>query len=189
MTIERRETIMSTRSRITRSEKNRNAIAGIQKHLSKNPTVILDGVALAPADIIATLQNATDTADAVSAPKAAFHKAVADAKTAATASDALHLALKTYVVSQFKTAPAVLADFGFAPPRRRAPDVSTKAGAIAKSAATRAARHTMGVRQRDEVTGHVVGITVTPVIAEPTAKPATEATATTPSGASPPHVA
>src|SRR6185312_17012292 len=71
------ETIMRPiRNRTNRAEKNRNAIAGIQKHLSTNPTVILDGVAYAPAEVIATLQKAVDTADAIAASKAAFHKAV-----------------------------------------------------------------------------------------------------------------
>ncbi len=64
---------------------------------------------------------------------------------------------------------AGLAAFGFNPAKSGKRTVSSKATAIAKNAATRQARHTMGSAQKLAIKGDVVGITVTPLIAAPPA--------------------
>jgi hypothetical protein len=48
-----------------------------------------------------------------------------------------------------------LGDFGFQNPTRKAPSEATKAAAVAKRAATRGARHTMGKRQKAQIKGEV----------------------------------
>ena len=115
--------------------------------------MVLDGVSYAPDDIVKALQGSIDAADATSAVTAQFHKTV-DAERAANATaDAVYAGLKTYVTSQFRTSPSALADFGITLPTRQVPDAATAATAVEKRQATRVARHTMGKRQKANVTG------------------------------------
>jgi hypothetical protein len=145
-------------------------IAGVQKHLSGASAVIVDGSSYTPAAIVKSLQGSIDSADATASATAAFHKATAAERAANTTGDGLYLGLRTYLVTQYKTQPDVLADFGITLGSRRVPDASTMATAVVKRAATRAARHTMGKRQKLAVTGTVS-----------TTAPATTATASQPS--------
>ena len=97
-------------------------------------------------------------------------KATPRAKVAAERADTPSLraftgALVAYVKATLGGSPEVLADFGIVPKARAPLTVEAKATAAAKRAATRAARHTMGTKQRKVVKGDVVGITVTPVTA------------------------
>jgi hypothetical protein len=136
-----------------RSDRNRKAIAGLRKHYASTPTMIFNGVSQATADVITGLQASIDAADATAAAAATFHKAVDAEKTANARGDAVYGGLKTFVTTQLKTSPDSMADFGFALPSRRTPDAATKADAVDKRSATRAARHTMGKRQKAKVTG------------------------------------
>ncbi len=69
--------------------------------------------------------------------------------------------LKTLVHSQLGSSESVLGDFGFSSPKRQTPDEATKAAAVGKRAATRAARHTMGKRQKAGIKG-AVSLATTP---------------------------
>jgi hypothetical protein len=158
-----------------RSDRNRKVIAGLRKHYASTPTMILDGVSHATADVVTAFQGTIDLADATAAAAATFHKAVSAERTARDTTDGLYGALKTVVISQFKTSPDTLADFGITLTSRRAPDVVTKAGAAEKGRATRAARHTMGKRQKAKVTGATASAGPAP------AGPAPAATAQPPS--------
>jgi hypothetical protein len=78
-----------------------------------------------------------------------------------------------------------LADFGLTPKKvPTPPTVEAKAAAAAKRASTRAARGTMGSKQKQDVKGDVTGVTVTPVTA-PTAKPVATSPAPAPATATP----
>ncbi|HEY4012235.1 MAG TPA: hypothetical protein VGM06_02770 [Polyangiaceae bacterium] len=140
-------------NRDTSINNNRQAIAGVQKHFSSTPTLSLDGTSMTPNDVIATFQAAIDAADAATAAEKTFHDAVA-AKRAAFVKSNVHLrALKTLVQNQLGSSHETLGDFGFSNPIRQVPDEDTKAAAVAKRAATRAARHTMGKRQKAPIKG------------------------------------
>jgi hypothetical protein len=77
----------------------------------------------------------------------------------------------------------VLADFGISLKQRGPLTVEEKTAAVAKRAATRAARHTMGPKQKLEVKGDVTGVVVTPVKApDPTVPAPTSPTAPATSG-------
>jgi hypothetical protein len=70
------------------------------------------------------------------------------------------------LLNQFALAPDTLAQFGVSlPPQPQTPSAATLADAVAKRAATRAARHTMGKRQRAGIKGQ-------PPVTSPTAAPA-----------------
>jgi hypothetical protein len=74
-------------------------------------------------------------------------------------------AFVSFVKAAFGTQPDVLADFGLHPKARAQLTVEKKTAAAVKRKATRAARHTMGSKQRKRVKGDVTGVTVTPVVA------------------------
>ncbi len=169
-------------------------IAGAKKHLTNVTQVTLAGQSLTPAQVVEKLQALVDLRTAVDAAKASTK-----AKLAAEATDAPALrtfmgAFATYVKAAHQNAPDVLADFGITTKARAPQTVEQKTAAAAKRAATRAARHTMGKKQRAKVQGDVTGVTVTPIAApkpttatspaSPTA-PATSGSAT--AGPATPH--
>jgi hypothetical protein len=144
---------------------NRQAIAGVQKHFATTPTLVLDGTPTTPKDVIATLQAAIDAIDAAGAAEKAFHDKVAAQHAALAKGDAVLKALKALVKNQLGSAEGVMGDFGFTTPKRKTPDEATKAAAVAKRAATRAARaarHTMGKRQKANVKGEAKPAPATP---------------------------
>src|SRR5579859_1006360 len=105
-----------------RADRNRKAIAGIRKHYASTPTMVLDGVPLATADVEKALQGSIDAADATGAATAVFHTTVEAERTANAKGDAVYGGLKAFVTTQFKASPDSMADFGFTPPSRRVPD-------------------------------------------------------------------
>jgi hypothetical protein len=160
---------MVTRSKSSRSDRNHLVIAGVKKHLANATSIIIGGTSYAPVDIEKIFQDPIDARDATATTTAAFHKAVAAEKAANAKGDALYRGLRKYLTNQYETQPDVLADFGIALQTKQVPDANTVAAAVAKRAATRTARHTMGKRQKQGVKG-----TVTPTA------PATSAAATAP---------
>jgi hypothetical protein len=74
-----------------------------------------------------------------------------------------------------------LADFGLKAPKVRVPlTPDEKAAAVAKGKATRAARHTMGAKQKKKVSG-----TVTTIVAAPSSAASPAATSTSTASAPP----
>ena len=160
-------------------------IAGVTKRFATGTQVSFAGGSFTPAQItsklqaLVTLRTDVDTA-----------KASTKAKLAAESADAPALrtfmsALVAYVKAVYGTQPDVLADFGLTPKApRTTPTIEDKAAAAAKRTATRAARHTMGSKQKPDVKGAVTGVTITPVsalqpvVATPPGVPSAGATST-----------
>ena len=159
-------------------------IAGVAKHLTTTTPVVILGSSFTPAEITAKLQSIVNLRTDVDAAKAATK-----AKLAAEATDMPSLrtfmsAFVTYVKAAYGASPDVLADFGIHPTTRAPLTVQQKAAAAAKRASTRAARHTMGTKQKSAVKGDVTGVIVTPVTA-PTAAPAGTGPAAAPASPTP----
>jgi hypothetical protein len=154
---------MNKRNKDTLINRIRQAIAGIQKHFAGTPTIVLDGVPTPPANVVATLTGATTAIDGATNAETAFHTAVAAQKAAITAAETTLADLKTLVVNQFGKKGAALGDFGFASGTRKAPSEATKALAVEKRAATRAARGTKGPRAKKAIKGQVAPAPATPV--------------------------
>ncbi len=117
----------------------------------------------------------------------ALRKSLADgvvnARTLGVKVNTTYQLLRSALIAQYgKSANAVLNDFGMTAPKAPGPKtVDAKATAAVKRSATRVARHTMGSVQKKGVTGNVVGINVTPVIAGPAVTtPAAELTTPAP---------
>jgi hypothetical protein len=140
-------------------------IAGAAKHLAGVPQVTLLGSSYTPNDLTSKLQLLVDLRSAVDAAKA-----VAAAKVAAEAAQiqplrALTSAFVAYVRVTYGNSPDVLADFGLAPKAQAQVSPETQVIAAAKRKATRAARHTMGPKQKAGIKGDVTGVVMTPVTA------------------------
>ena len=144
-------------------------VAGTTKHFSNVSTLAFGNGSLTPAQVEAFLQTLIDLRTAVEGAQA-----VAKAKIVAEAAQAPSLrsqmaAYVAFVKATFGASPDVLADFGLKPRKTRTPlTIDQMAAAAAKRTATRAARHTMGSKQRKDVKGTITTI-VTP---QPTAAPA-----------------
>jgi hypothetical protein len=134
-------------------DRDRKAIAGIQKHYANAPALVLNGVSYTPAEVEKVLQDQIDTADATGAAKVGFHKAVAAERAAGTTANGVFLALKSKVFNDFKTNPDAVGDFGLALPARRQPSPDKVVEAVKKREATREARHTMGPKKKAEIKG------------------------------------
>ncbi len=161
---------MNKPKKSSRSDRNRQAIAGLRKHYANGPSLAIDGVSYTPADIERILQDSIDAADATTAAAAAFHKAVAAEKAASAKGDPLYRGLRTLLIHQYKTAPNTLADFGITlQPKRQVPNAANVADAVVKRDATRKARHTMGKRQKADIKGQVAPNVPAPTQQQPIA--------------------
>ena len=174
-------------------------IAGTNKRLASTTQVLIAGSSFMPAQVIERLQAIVNLRSDVDVAKASTKAKLATEKADMPALRAFMDAFVTFVKAAFSSQPDALADFGLHPKARTPLTVEQKTAAAAKRKATRAARNTMGSKQKKSVKGDVTGVTVTPVTAPkppaaaPTSPnaPATSAgpTATTaapaPSGATP----
>jgi hypothetical protein len=147
-------------------------IAGIAKHYASTSSLMVDGASHTPAQLMASLQALVDMRKTVDDARAALMTRIETEKAQAPAARKLIAALVIVVKGSFGNSPDVLADFGVTPKKAPTPlTVEQKAAAAAKRSATRAARHTMGTKQRKGVKGQVTGISITTHTASPPAAP------------------
>jgi hypothetical protein len=139
--------------------RNRQMIAGVQKHYGPNDTILVDGVLQKQTDVVAKLQAPITASDVTASNEAAFHKAVADEDAADKAADVAYQGLKSYFLSVHKTEATTLADYGLTVTVRRVPTAATKAAAAAKRKATLAARGVTGTRKRAAITAPATAVT------------------------------
>ena len=125
--------------------------------------------------LLVTLRQAVDAAEAVAKAKLAAEGAQAPALLS------LMAALVQFVKLSFSGSPDVLADFGLKPKKARTPmTAEQKAAANAKRKATREARGITTKAAKKAKTGNVVGVTITPVVAPVAANPSPAAVVTQP---------
>ena len=149
------------RSKIVRAAAK--LLEGTHKHLGTGAQVMLLGGTMTPAEVAARLQRLVDLRAAVDASKALTK---ANLMTEQAEAPALQTFVSTYLhflKAAYGTQPDVLADFGISVRDRTPPTIETQLVAVAKRAATRVARNTMGPRQRLKVKGDVTGVAITPV--------------------------
>jgi hypothetical protein len=130
--------------------------AGVAKHFANVTSVTLGGVEYALADLQALVQSNLDAMSASVKAKAAWRTQVQAERDSRAAVDPVVRLLKAYVVAHFGDGQAsgtALEDFGMKPRRMPQASLATKVGATGKAKATRAARHTMGPKQKLEITG------------------------------------
>jgi len=137
-------------------------IAGSEKHFMNVAQVTVRGSSVTPAQIVSELQSLVSLRADVDASKASTKAKIANEATQMPALRAFMSAFVSVVNGAFGSSPDVLADFGITR-KSRAPLTLEEKAAAAKRASTRAARHTMGSKQKQAVIGDVTGVVVTPV--------------------------
>jgi hypothetical protein len=144
---------MGTANRLNRLASDQKLIAGVQQHQAQFASVSVDGQVLTSANIVALLQGRVDAVKAVENAEAALLAAYKVERDGRVESSTFRSALVRLIVGMFLSSPDTLAAFGLSAPKVGTKSVKTKAKAIAKSKATREARHTMGKNQKLEITG------------------------------------
>ena len=160
-------------NRIEQQTGDQKLIDGLKKHEPTLSSLFIGGTSLKTADVIGILQARIDAASTAVSSRATWQTDVkADhdgrAKTKTFVSG-LRQALQVAFVGQIDA----LADFGLKPRKVRVTTPEQKALASAKAKATRAARHTMGPKQKAQIKGTVPAPATTPEPAPtaPTAPP------------------
>jgi hypothetical protein len=152
---------MATKSRINRTtQQNRDQklIDGLTKYSSTVPSLIIGGVSYTTAAIIAVLQSRITDANAALTTRATWQSAVQADRDERTKTKTFVSGLRQALQVAFAGAIDQLADFGLTPRKPRAHQTpEQKAKAVAKAQATRAARHTMGSKQKAAIKGTVPG--------------------------------
>jgi hypothetical protein len=153
------EVIMATtsKSRAVNITRTQALIAGVQKHFGTTPTLI-DGTTYATADIVTKLQGQVNADHAVIAAKAAWQAAVKEDEDPEV--EAFITKLVQVIRIMYASSPAILGDFGVAPPKAHVVSAATRVLATAKAKATRTARHTLGSNQKKGIKGSVTTVTV-----------------------------
>jgi hypothetical protein len=131
-------------------------LAGTKKHFAKTTTLTFASEAITPAQIEASLQLLIDLRQDVDAAKAATRARINDEVSQAPPLLRRLMDFAAFVKVTFANSPDILADFGLKPNKARTPlTVEQRTMAVARTKATRAARHTMGTKQKKAVKGTV----------------------------------
>ena len=127
-------------------------IAGLQKH-QPNATIMIDGTVYTTPQLVQILEAlVADVAAAITA-KAIFLESARTAAANLEGRRPLVRDLKRNVQIMYGDTESTLADFGLGPRRPGLKTPEIHLAAAAKARATRAARHTMGKRQKAKITG------------------------------------
>jgi hypothetical protein len=156
------ETIMATQNNGTIIVDDCNTrIAGVKKYIDPNADIPVDGKLVKPADFIAVFQADIDAHNGVDTLQAQVKSSIASRKTKDADRRVYDKALKAYVANRFGADSTEAHAFGYPPPKAKKKTAETKAAAAKKAEATRAARHTMGSKQKVQLKGTAV-VDVTP---------------------------
>ena len=158
-------------------------MAGVNKHYATVAQVTIAGVNYTPAALVTALQAVAQMLIDVETAEASYKAKLAVASVHPGLIPVLVTDTTAFVRANVGATPDVLHDFGLAPRKPNTPlTAAQKAAAAEKRNATRAARHTMGSKQKKSVTGAVpAAATATPA----PAVPAPSAAASTSSAAVP----
>ncbi len=144
---------MANTNKPTVKTRNTGVMAGIDKDITA--PIKLGGTTYTPAELKAVFQAHNTAIDAASALHKQWSDSVQTMDAAAAKADSLFHLLRGALIAQYgPNANAALEAFGMTAPKPRGvKTVKTKAAAVDKTIATRAARHTMGPQQKKLVKG------------------------------------
>jgi hypothetical protein len=145
------------RSKVNKVAAALQMIDGIEKHLT-GTSLVLSGKTYTSVELVAVLQARVDAAKVTQVTRAAWQNAVVSERAKALETKTIVSDLEQALRTMFGQAIDTLADFGIAPRKRAVTDPATKVEAATRAKATRAARHTMGSKQKQDVKGTVVSI-------------------------------
>jgi hypothetical protein len=151
---------MTDTTKAARITRDQGLIAGINKRLT-TATLLIDGQVCNAAALAAPLTQRVTTGNVVLAQRAAL-VASTKADDTAVASTAVFVAATVEAVyAAFGNDAVALADFQLLPRKKPSMTPAQRLAASEKALATRAARHTMGPKQKLLVTGTAPAATAT----------------------------
>jgi hypothetical protein len=170
------------RSRIEQQTAVQSTIDGLTKHAQALPSIVIAGTTYPTSDLIAILQTRLDALNAAETARAAWQAAVQRDYAQRTGTKGILSGIRQATQVAFAGHIDVLADFGLVGRKPAVISPETRVAAAQKAKATRAARHTMGPKQKAAIKGDVTGVSVTPITAPaaPTVAPAPSATPASP---------
>jgi predicted Fe-Mo cluster-binding NifX family protein len=144
-------------NKTTALARNTKISEGVNKHFAKVKSLTVGGDEYTPKSLLAVLAAEDEASSAVDSTRAQLEAQVVTHRSAKVTAGALRSALKVYILGTYgKKAVQMLGDFGMSVPKAPgARTVDEKSKAVAKNLATRAARHTMGKKQKLRITGDV----------------------------------
>jgi hypothetical protein len=155
-------------SRTTQQADDQKLIDGLTKHASSLASLTIAGTPYSTTAFIAALEARIAAAKTTLATRATWQSAVKAELDERAKTKTLVSGLRQTLQLVFAGSIDTLADFGLRPRKPRTPlTPEQKAAAVAKATATRAARHTMGTKQKAKVRGAVPA--TAPVTAPPAA--------------------
>jgi len=141
---------------------DQTVIAGVDKHYVNVPSLALGGASYTPSELKSIFQGEIDLEKELEDARAKVRQLMQAATTTRAKARALRTLLMTYVMTTAGPAAAqTLLDFGIKPKPSK-PALDTKVKAKVQRQATRAARHTMGTKQKQSIKGSVPTPTATP---------------------------
>jgi hypothetical protein len=143
------------RNRIDQTTAEQTLIDGLRKHAAELPSMVISGTTRNNRDLVAILQSRIDSANAALSTRATWRTAIRTDQTLRATTKTVVSGLRQGLLVAFEGQLDTLADFGLT---ARAVHVATpeeKAASTAKAKATRAARHTLGPKQKAEIKGTV----------------------------------
>jgi hypothetical protein len=163
---------MSTKTKLNKVNQqaaDQSLIDGFTKHAPTLTSFLVGGATIKASDVITALQARIAAANTTESTRATWQAAVKANTDERASTKTLVSSARQAVQMMFAGSIETLAEFGLKPRKARtAPTPEQKVVAAAKAKATRAARHTMGTKQKASVKGTITTI-VTP--ASPTASP------------------
>jgi hypothetical protein len=144
---------LKARNRTTTQGTDQQAIDGIRKDLQGTAVLPLGGRQFTPITLENFIQDRVDAANAILVAKAAWQSAILTYEALCDDTDLVLGDLKGFVIGAFGRDSPKLADFGYTPPKKAALTEDQKAVAVAKRAATRKARGTMGPKAKLKISG------------------------------------
>ena len=154
----------NSHSTITASrDQDVQAIAGVDKHFANVPSLELAGVSYTPMALKGILQGEIDAENQLGDARAMVRELTGSTRIVRAKARAVRSALRMYILThKGPDAAQMLKDFGFVLKNKSTPTSETKAKAKAQAKATRAARHTMGSRQKQAIKGQAPSTPATP---------------------------
>jgi hypothetical protein len=139
-------------SNAAKVQKFTKAANGASTQLPAKTNLNLLGQTYTPAQIAAIFTAVVTAIDTIAAAKAQLATQLTAFKGTESTANELYLALEKFVKATFSKGSPVLQAFGFSTATPKKPSSITKAIALAKSKATRAARGTASAKQKQSVT-------------------------------------
>jgi hypothetical protein len=146
---------MDPRSRTAMRDKDTTIANGIAKRLAQLPFLVLNGVKYEPAKLAQMFRDQVARQDAAQRAYTEFRDLAGKARKGNQVLASLRRSLRTFVILQNGEKPEVLVDFGFAATKKGYKSTDVKEKAAEKAKLTRAARNTLGKRQKAKIKGTV----------------------------------